>query len=228
MSGIIFHEKRSNLNDCYKAWGKVTLPASSKMLYENPPTFVAYALFGCHCVNVGNFDVGIQVCEKGVYKLCLNGGNALKKPWDEKPFSASGESTLEVLISDKKVTLSAFNTTLSGEFNDNIWPFFNNNGVQFWKEMTIGVGKDRVTDMWISPNLERMQTVFMADLIFDEVTVKRKNNTECSLDDNCTITQGTPKLESGSTGSMPSWSQMRYGGVPTSGARNFFSIDCRP
>lgn len=35
MSGIIFHEKRSNLNDCYKAWGKVTLPKSSKMLYEN-------------------------------------------------------------------------------------------------------------------------------------------------------------------------------------------------
>lgn len=104
MGGVIFHEKQGTLRDCYKAWGTVTLPASSYMLADAMPTFVSYVLFGCHREDdngnpIGNFDAGLQVCGQNQYKLCLNGGNALEintpdgKSWYEKAFTKTGSSS---------------------------------------------------------------------------------------------------------------------------------------
>ncbi len=55
------------------------------------------------------------------------------------------------------------------------------------------------------------------------------SSTQFSLDSYSTTTTGTqPIMDRQDTGSMPDWSKLRYGGVPTNGNVNVFSIDCRP
>lgn len=240
MGGIIFHEKKATFTDGYKAWGDVTLPTNSVMLGSGTPTFVSYAMFGCHN-NAGNFDAGIQVYGGGKYKLILNGGTALEpksdgSTWYEtSAFSASGTSTLTVELiyltsTTGKVTISGFSKSLSANFGTGMWQNKFQNGVKFWKEMTIASSLTTFTDLWSSSNITNTQTVYMGDLTFKEVKLLRHSGgtTQYSLDSNSTTTTGTPKLDPYTSGSMPTWQQMRYGGTPTSGTTNLFSIDCRP
>lgn len=243
MGGVIFHEKQGTLTDCYKAWGTITLPAASNMLATTFPTFVSYVLFGCHRDGVGNFDAGLQVCGGNQYKLCLNGGNALaNKPednsnWYEKSFtapaSASSVMTVELIYESEtagRVELSAFGQTLSAPFASGMWNYFRQ-GVRFWKEMTIASSLSAIISMWNSSNISRTQEVYMSDISFGEVKMLRHSgsSTQFSLDSYSTTTTGTqPIMDRQDTGSMPDWSKLRYGGVPTNGNVNVFSIDCRP
>lgn len=248
MGGVIFHEKQGTLRDCYKAWGTVTLPASSYMLADAMPTFVSYVLFGCHREDdngnpIGNFDAGLQVCGQNQYKLCLNGGNALEintpdgKSWYEKAFTKTGSSSSVMTVELKyetetegHVELSAFGQTLCAPFAPGMWSQFKH-GVKFWKEMTIASSLSAISSMWNSSNISRTQGVYMNDISFGEVKMLRHSgsSTQFSLDTYSTTTTGTqPIMDRQDTGSMPEWSKLRYGGVPTNGNVNVFSIDCRP
>lgn len=71
----------------------------------------------------------------------------------------------------------------------------------------------------------------MNDISFGEVKMLRHSgsSTQFSLDTYSTTTTGTqPIMDRQDIGSMPDWSKLRYGGVPTNGNVNVFSIDCKP
>lgn len=236
-SGITFHEKKANYSDCYKAWAEITLPSNSVMLPSGTPTFVAYALFGCHHSSAGNFDAGIQVCGNGKYKLCFNGGTmgALEAPWVESKttFSARGKGTMTVELvyltaTTGKVVLSAFGQTLECNFASGKWSSFKN-GVKFWKEMTVATGANPITTLWSSYST-KIKTVYMSDFTFGTVKFLRHatgTSTEFVLDNDCEVSS-TPRIDGGDTGRvLPSWEQLRYGGLPTTGVTDTLSIDCR-
>lgn len=124
--------------------------------------------------------------------------------------------------------ISGFGKTLAANFASGKWSSFKN-GVCFWKEMTIASNQNPFTDLWSSTNISSTKTVYMNDLTFKEVKILRHSGgtTQYSLDSSCTVASGTPKLDANSSGSMPTWEQMKYGGTPTSGSTNLFSIDCR-
>ncbi|GHU50907.1 hypothetical protein FACS1894127_6760 [Clostridia bacterium] len=238
MGGIIFHEKKATFSDGYKAYGNVTLPTNSIMLPSGSPTFVSYAFFGCHGNNnIGNFDAGIQVSggagSAARYKLFLNGGSVLAASWYETTpaFYASGTQTLTVELvyltaTTGKVVISGFGKTLSANFGTGMWQNKFQNGVQFYKELTVASSENPFTNLWSSANINKTKTVYMNDMTFGAVSVQRHSGATTSLDSNCTITTGTPKLDPQTSGSVPTWAQMRYGGTPTSGSSNYFSIDC--
>ena len=238
MSGVVFHEKKRGFIDGYSASGNITLPSNSFMYDTTLPTFVAYAFFGCHHSNGGNFDAGIQVAGSGKYRLFINGGSVIEKKgdstWYESPnsFSASGTHKLTVELiyvnSNKgQVKVSACGQSLSANFASGQWSGKFQNGVQFWKEMTVASSLNPFTNLWSAANKSRTQKVYMSDMTFGEVKVLRYSggSTQYSLDSNCSPSS-TPKIDG--SGSLPSWSQMRYSGTPTSGSSNKFSIDCRP
>ncbi len=193
-------------------------------------------------ISAGNFDAGIQVYGGGKYKLILNGGTVLKPQtngsrwYETAAFTISNNTstlTVELIYSSStegKVTISGFGKSLSADFDEGMWQNKFQNGVKFWKEMTIASNLNPFTDLWSSSNITKTQTVYMNDLTFKEVKLLRHSggSTQYSLDSNCTTTTGTPKLDPYTSGSMPAWQQMRYGGTPTSGSTNLFSIDCRP
>ena len=242
MGGIIFHEKKAGYSDGYKVWGDIVLPTNSTMLDTLPTTFVAYALFGCHSNGYGNFDAGLQVCGNGQYKLCLNGGkpetSVLKLnngvAWYESAkFNASGTITLTAELiyvspTKGKARVSTGEHSVEAEFATGLWENKFQNGVCFWKEMTVASNQEPFTNLWSTQNIALTQTVYMSDMTFKEVKYKRHSggNIDYSLDSAEIITTGTPKLDGQSTGSMPTWDQMIYG-TASNGYSNTFSIDCR-
>ena len=100
----------------------------------------------------------------------------------------------------------------------------------FADEIFPNIDEERFS-MWNSSNISRTQEVYMSDISFGEVKMLRHSgsSTQFSLDSYSTTTTGTqPIMDRQDTGSMPDWSKLRYGGVPTTGNVNVFSIDCRP
>jgi hypothetical protein len=165
------------------------------------------------------------------------GPSYLTLTWKEssQPFTSGGTSSLVVELvylaaTTGKVTLNGWNQSLESNFKAGMWQNKFQNGVQFWKEMTIASNQNPFTNLWSTANKPQTETVVMPDITFAEVKVLRHSGgtTQYSLDSNCTTTTGTPKLDPQTSGSMPTWQQMKYGGTPTSGATNKFSIDCRP